>query len=315
MDTSPGDEGILVGGASFESPSSMTLVVTTGSDPPRAFGLAERRRTIIGRELDSQLVLEDQRVSRRHASIELVNGQHLLRDLGSSNGTFLNGLRVNVGHAFALREGDIVEIGNARIIYASTLEGALAPAVADGEACSHPLADLVRDGYQRLQEGDRTALQVAIQRAFVGVTPPVGLERCAAIVGERLAVQTVVIFMADPRRTLRPIAATPRVEAVTESAIQLAFQAWSTHEGRLRVAGYTSEAIDLGATGVHGERSAAATPLLGPEWTGAIAVERAAGRRLHRTDLSLLAVLGERIAQTLVLQAGNDGDTRLGFGG
>jgi pSer/pThr/pTyr-binding forkhead associated (FHA) protein len=315
MDTSPGDEGILVGGASFESPSGRTLVVSAGSDAPRAFELAERRRTVIGRELGCELVLEDQRVSRRHAFIELVNGQHLLRDLGSSNGTFLNGLRVNAGHAFALREGDIVEIGNARIVFAATVEAALCPATADGEACSHPLADLVRDGYQQLQEAERTALQVSIQRAFVGVTPPVGLEKCAAIVAERLAVQTVVIFMADARRNLRPIVATPRLEAVTECAIQLACQAWSTHEGRLRVVGYTAEAIDLGATGVHGERSAAATPLLGPEWTGAIAVERAAGRRLHRTDLSLLAVFGERIAQTLVLQAGNDGDTRLGFGG
>jgi pSer/pThr/pTyr-binding forkhead associated (FHA) protein len=47
----------------------------------------------IGRECDGLLVV-DQRVSRLHLRLELVDGQMVVADLGSSNGTFLDGLRI-----------------------------------------------------------------------------------------------------------------------------------------------------------------------------------------------------------------------------
>ena len=74
MDTSQGDEGILVGGASLESPSGMTLVMTVGSDAPRAFDLGERQRTFIGREHDCELVLDDQRVQHEVQPIRGIGG-------------------------------------------------------------------------------------------------------------------------------------------------------------------------------------------------------------------------------------------------
>ena len=50
-------------------------------------------RLDVGRECDG-LLLADQRVSRRHLRLELVDGQMVVADLGSSNGTFVDGLRV-----------------------------------------------------------------------------------------------------------------------------------------------------------------------------------------------------------------------------
>ena len=69
---------------------------------------------VIGRDRDAQLVLPDAEVSRRHARLETQDGTVFLRDLGSSNGTFLNGKRLT--SAIELREGDVVDVGTTRLI-------------------------------------------------------------------------------------------------------------------------------------------------------------------------------------------------------
>jgi hypothetical protein len=311
MDTADSEPALL----ETQALTPMALILMDGKGGPRAVELGPRVQTTIGREAGCELVIQDQRVSRKHAIVELVEGQHLLRDLGSSNGTFLNGLRLSAGHAFALREGDVVEIGNDRLVYARTVEAALSPVATEGEACSYPLADLVRDGYQQLDAAERTELQVSIQRVFDGVPRPVALERSLAIVAERLSVRTAVLFIADARKSLRPIVVRPRIESAGEALKELAARAWSTREGRLHVWGCASEVSAFGETGVYGETSAAATPFQAGLSTGAIAIERVGGRRLDRSDLALLAAFAERISQTLALRAADADDTRVGFGG
>jgi DNA-binding SARP family transcriptional activator len=48
-------------------------------------------RVILGRHVDCDVVLDDSAVSRRHAEIRLASGRHVLLDLSSSNGTWMNG--------------------------------------------------------------------------------------------------------------------------------------------------------------------------------------------------------------------------------
>lgn len=68
----------------------------------------------IGRAPDNDIVLDDRRVSRRHAEVRLRLGRHALYDLGSTNGTVVNGKRVT---EVALSEGDRITLGAATLVY------------------------------------------------------------------------------------------------------------------------------------------------------------------------------------------------------
>jgi hypothetical protein len=74
----------------------------------------ERDRLVIGRAEGVGIRLEDQAVSKQHAAIELVGNDHILQDLGSANGTFVNGTRVT---RHLMRHGDVVEILDFQLRY------------------------------------------------------------------------------------------------------------------------------------------------------------------------------------------------------
>jgi S1-C subfamily serine protease len=90
-------------------------------------------RLVIGRDEECDLVLPDSKVSRRHASLEVADGETTLRDLGSRNGTFVNGKRVQaarlVGHE-QIQVGDTVlatspdEPSGGSTVFGSTTLGA-----------------------------------------------------------------------------------------------------------------------------------------------------------------------------------------------
>ena len=71
-------------------------------------------KMILGRGIDSTLRLKDSYVSRRHAEIFFDGRNYIIRDLGSKNGTYVNGERVNER---VLREGDEIRIGRYKFIF------------------------------------------------------------------------------------------------------------------------------------------------------------------------------------------------------
>ena len=68
----------------------------------------------VGRDRSCDLVLADSEVSRKHAAFETEGGIVFVRDLESSNGTFLNGHRLE--GAIETREGDAIDVGATRLI-------------------------------------------------------------------------------------------------------------------------------------------------------------------------------------------------------
>lgn len=72
--------------------------------------------TTIGRHADSTIVLDAPFLSVEHAEITLDQGRWWLRDLGSTNGTFVNGTPVTV--PTGVRPGDIVQFGRIKMKFA-----------------------------------------------------------------------------------------------------------------------------------------------------------------------------------------------------
>ena len=87
------------------------LVVTDG--PGRGTKLTLNKNLIkVGMRETNDLVLPDKTVSRNHLEIEYESDSFLLRDLGSTNGSFLNGSKVKEAY---LSPGDLIKIGNTNL--------------------------------------------------------------------------------------------------------------------------------------------------------------------------------------------------------
>ena len=73
----------------------------------------------VGREaMPGQVVLDHPNVSRRHAAFEIVDGSVMLRDLGGTNGTYVNGARLRGAHS--LVPGDRIDIGPFKLTFDGT---------------------------------------------------------------------------------------------------------------------------------------------------------------------------------------------------
>lgn len=92
-------------------PARLLLRVRRGVPPDAAVLLAGV--VAVGRDPASDLVLVDPRVSRRHCTIEVTATGMTFLDLGSSNGTSLNGVRRAEG---ALRLGDVLVLGDCELV-------------------------------------------------------------------------------------------------------------------------------------------------------------------------------------------------------
>ncbi|MFC6022304.1 FHA domain-containing protein [Plantactinospora solaniradicis] len=88
------------------------LTVTSGPLQGASFRLRPGVRRI-GREDGVDVLLDDPKVSRRHATVELVDGRVLLTDAGSTNGTWLNNRRLS--GLTELRDGDRLRLGQVEL--------------------------------------------------------------------------------------------------------------------------------------------------------------------------------------------------------
>ncbi|MBI3828366.1 MAG: FHA domain-containing protein, partial [Planctomycetes bacterium] len=71
--------------------------------------------TTIGRGVTSQVLLDDPRASKRHIEIKERGGRYLLKDLGSTNGTYMRGLRLS--QEVSLQDGDEFLIGSTTLTF------------------------------------------------------------------------------------------------------------------------------------------------------------------------------------------------------
>ncbi len=89
-------------------PTSPLLRVLSGSLKGREFTLTAERYTV-GREAESDIVIAQPEVSRRHAEIMRMASEYVLIDLKSANGIFVNNLKLDRA---VLHHGDVFQIGS-----------------------------------------------------------------------------------------------------------------------------------------------------------------------------------------------------------
>jgi predicted component of type VI protein secretion system len=98
---------------------SFQLVVRKGPRPGRVFALSLSAITV-GRDPLSDIVIDDPEVSRHHARLQRNEEGYSLQDMGSTNGTFVDGKRLG-GDAVDLKAGQVVMFGsNVTLIYQAT---------------------------------------------------------------------------------------------------------------------------------------------------------------------------------------------------
>ena len=88
-----------------------SLVVVEGRRVGERIAIPDGR-WIIGRDAGSDIVVDDAGVSRRHAALTVEGGEAPIDDLGSTNGTRVNGVRVDQQ---LLQDGDELAFGNTRL--------------------------------------------------------------------------------------------------------------------------------------------------------------------------------------------------------
>ncbi|MCE5202991.1 MAG: FHA domain-containing protein [Actinomycetia bacterium] len=100
----------------FESSDVPMLVVRKGVEVGERFYLDQPVLTI-GRDPESDIFLNDVTVSRAHAILDSSADGVTIEDVGSLNGTYVNGMRVDKA---SLRSGDTVQVGRFEMVF---LEG------------------------------------------------------------------------------------------------------------------------------------------------------------------------------------------------
>ncbi len=90
-----------------------SLLVVRGANVGTHYLVRETKQRL-GRDSHCDVHLEDSEASRTHAEIDFVDGKYVLRDLGSSNGTFVNGVRIEE-HTLCI--GDRVQIGKRLLLF------------------------------------------------------------------------------------------------------------------------------------------------------------------------------------------------------
>lgn len=94
-------------------PTKFQLTMRSGPVPGKMF-LLENEESTVGRDLSTDISISDPEVSRRHARFFRQDDNFFVEDLGSTNGTFLNGERI--ASPQQLRKGDLITFGESVVV-------------------------------------------------------------------------------------------------------------------------------------------------------------------------------------------------------
>ena len=104
------------------APPTLTVVHDAFDRPPAVLTLPSGQRIelheghyVLGRNLECDIVVNDSNVSRRHAECVCAAKEVIIRDLGSTNGTSVNGVKISGDQM--LQHGDVIGLGSVQITF------------------------------------------------------------------------------------------------------------------------------------------------------------------------------------------------------
>ena len=204
------------------------LRLLRGRNAGNAFAL-DSERTVIGRDADADIVLDDDTVSRRHAQVVKTPDGYQLQDLGSRNGTLLNHQRVE-GSA-NLSDGDLIQICDNRFAF---MDSSSPPEISECDSEDVLATTLI----------DREAATIHSPCEATDVTAAIR-RRCTVNAGSQAGFQLLSWSPQGDR-----LATTSRARTI---------QLWDTRSGELRFTTTTSARITAVALSADGNFLAAAS--------------------------------------------------------
>lgn len=107
---------------STQEPSQAYLIIQLGSRWTDVLRLSPDTATLVGRSSENQVVVRDERVSRHHSKLSWQKGGWVVEDLGSRNGTQVNGQ--SISQPYRLGGGEEITVGGCRMTFTFQLAGA-----------------------------------------------------------------------------------------------------------------------------------------------------------------------------------------------
>lgn len=81
------------------------------------------KESTIGRQDKNNIVLKDPYISGAHAQISIKEGNYIIKDLGSKNGTYVNDKPLKSGYEIKLSNGDKIRMGQVEFLFVDVLTG------------------------------------------------------------------------------------------------------------------------------------------------------------------------------------------------
>ncbi len=141
------------------------LVVENGSQRSRRFEIPDGGRLVIGRDPEAEVPLDDHLCSRRHCEVVRAGDAVTLRDLDSSNGTFVNEVRITEAR---LKPGDVVHAGETHMTFTADAD--------DSREAGKGLVGKTVGGYRIIERLGRGAMGTVYKATQVSLDRVVALK-------------------------------------------------------------------------------------------------------------------------------------------
>ncbi len=186
------------------------LLLLTGPQAGRRHEV--QGEVFIGRSPSCTISLEDAKVSRKHVRLLIEDGQARVTDLGSRNGTLVNGDKLEA--EIILLPGDRLQVGDSTVLFEPSARASLSDREADGELHTSPVEELIpavgavaglyHAGVALLSA---TSEAMVLRRAAEELARGVNAEKAAALLGGTEGLMTAAVVGAEsvevPRSLVR----------------------------------------------------------------------------------------------------------------